>query len=96
MDIKARIREVKLIGNIEAFDVTVNPEFEAPSSNISGNFLLWRSEKTCLFLRPAPARGCTELKQPAVTRCERDFTAKFQQKESCVRYTCGNTSRTLS
>lgn len=74
------------------FDVTVNPEFEAPSRNISGNFLPRRSEKTCLHLCPAPAWGCTELMQPAVTRCERDFTAKFQQKQSCVRYTCGNTS----
>jgi len=74
------------------FDVTVNPEFEAPSSNISGNFLPCSSEKTCLVLHPAPAWGCTELKHTAVTRCERDFTAKFRQKQSCIRYTCGNTS----
>lgn len=85
--IKARIREFKLIGNIQAFDVTVNPEFEATSSNISGNFLPCSSEKTCLVLHPAPAWGCTDLKHTAVTRCERDFTAKFRQKQSCIRYT---------
>lgn len=31
------------------FDVTVNPEFEAPSSNISGNFLLAVQRKPIYF-----------------------------------------------